>query len=72
MRIKVNPDKKYAEEIRAKLKENDGYCPCVLIRNPDTKCMCKQFREMESGMCHCGLYIKTSDEVLKGENFLNG
>ncbi len=25
----------------------------------DTKCMCKEFREMDEGMCHCGLYIKT-------------
>lgn len=24
-----------------------------------TKCMCKEFREMASGTCHCGLYTKT-------------
>lgn len=58
MRITVNPDKKYADEIKRKLKANGGYCPCNLIKNEDTKCMCKEFREMESGMCHCGLYIK--------------
>jgi ferredoxin-thioredoxin reductase catalytic subunit len=29
-------------------------------KNPDTKCMCKAFREQEeSGVCHCGLYKKT-------------
>ena len=45
-------------EIRKKLKENDGYCPCRINKNEDTKCMCKEFREQESGECHCGLYQK--------------
>lgn len=27
----------------------------------DTKCMCKEFREQESGWCHCGLYYKEKD-----------
>lgn len=27
----------------------------------DTVCMCKEFREMEEGMCHCQLYVKTKD-----------
>ena len=59
MRITVNPDKEYADEIKRKLKTNGGYCPCNLRKDRDTKCMCKEFRDMESGMCHCGLYIKT-------------
>lgn len=59
--IKVNPDQELVEEIRSQLKANDGYCPCVIVKNDDTKCMCKEFREMEEGMCHCGLYIKTRD-----------
>lgn len=58
MAIKQNPDKEYANEVRKKLKENGGYCPCRLEKTPDTKCMCKEFREAENGMCHCGLYIK--------------
>ena len=40
------------------LKNNDGYCPCKLQKNEDTKCICKEFREQESGVCHCGLYKK--------------
>lgn len=32
---------------------------CSLEKNEDTKCMCKEFREMASGTCHCGLYTKT-------------
>ena len=37
----------------------NGFCPCSLEKNEDTKCMCKEFREMASGTCHCGLYTKT-------------
>ena len=44
-----------------KLEENSGYCPCKIVRNEDTKCMCKEFKEQEEGMCHCGLYYKTKD-----------
>jgi len=58
MAIKLNEDREYVAEIRKALKANNGYCPCSLVKNQDTKCMCKEFREMESGMCHCGLYIK--------------
>ena len=59
MQIKVNPDTMKAKEIREKVKENDGYCPCSLFRNEDTKCPCKEFLEsQELGECHCGLYIK--------------
>lgn len=61
MKIYLNPDQKYVKEIQKKLKENSGYCPCSLLKNEDTKCMCKDFREMETGMCHCGLYIKEAD-----------
>lgn len=58
MKIKVNPDKELVSQIRKALKENNGYCPCSLIKNDDTKCMCREFRETQNGMCHCGLYIK--------------
>ena len=46
--------------VRQQLKENGGYCPCRLIQNESTKCICKEFRsaiEMHKlGKCHCGLY----------------
>lgn len=58
MKIKKNPDTDFVNEMKKKIKENNGYCPCSLIKNPDTKCMCKEFREMDEGVCHCGLYIK--------------
>lgn len=41
------------------VKANNGYCPCAVIKNEDTKCMCKAFREQtEPGLCHCGRYEK--------------
>jgi ferredoxin-thioredoxin reductase catalytic subunit len=59
--IKLNQDKEHVKAITEALKENDGYCPCRIYKNEDTKCMCKEFREQKSGMCHCGLYYKTED-----------
>lgn len=59
MKIKLSTDKELVAEIKTKLKENGGYCPCKLEKTADTKCMCKEFREQESGECHCGLYVKT-------------
>lgn len=60
MKVSLNPDGEYVKEIRAKLKANNGYCPCAIEKTRDTKCMCKQFREQidrgEPGYCHCELY----------------
>ena len=58
MKIKINPDMEYADSVRAAVKSNGGYCPCKLERTKDTKCICREFREQESGLCGCGLYIK--------------
>ena len=64
MKVKIYADKEYAAEIRAGVKAAHGHCPCVLesMRNEDTKCMCKEFREAPIGaVCHCGMYIKVED-----------
>lgn len=61
MKIKVTEDKEVANQIRAALKANSGYCPRKLVKNEDTKCMCKEFLEQGVGECHCGLYIKTEE-----------
>ena len=60
--IKLNENKELVQEIRILLKANNGYCPCRTKKTADTKCPCKEFREMTSGECHCGLYIKMYDE----------
>lgn len=57
--INFNSNTEIVREVREALDANDGYCPCKIIQTPDTKCMCKEFREMEEGECHCGLYVKT-------------
>lgn len=58
MKILVSDNIELVNEIRKQLKQNNGYCPCKIQKSPDTKCMCKEFREQEEGECHCGLYIK--------------
>lgn len=62
MKIKVVDNKEHVAMIREKLKENGGYCPCRLIKNDDTKCICTEFKEQLEGECHCGLYVKVKDE----------
>ena len=62
MKIFVSEDKEHVAEIRAALKENDGYCPCRLIKTPETKCPCQDFRAQTTpGLCHCGLYQKIEE-----------
>lgn len=61
MKIRINP-KADAEKIRKAIKLNGGYCPCALVKNPDTRCMCKDFLDQEEGLCNCGLYIKEKEE----------
>lgn len=62
LKIKLSNNKELVAEIKQKLKSNNGYCPCRLTQNEDTKCPCKEFREqIEVGECHCGLYKKVED-----------
>lgn len=58
IKIRLTDDPELVAEIKQQLKEKDGYCPCRLERIPENKCMCKEFREQEIGVCHCGLYEK--------------
>lgn len=61
MKIILNPDKEMADAVKEAVKKNKGYCPCRLDKTPETKCMCKEFREQEEGLCHCGLYMKIKE-----------
>ena len=63
MRIRATKDEELKAEIRKALEENDGYCPCRTERTPETKCMCKEFKDQIAdpdfeGFCHCMLYYK--------------
>ena len=59
LKIKENPNKELVDEIKRQLALNGGYCPCMVHKNEDTKCMCKEFRENpEMTECHCGRFIR--------------
>lgn len=59
LKIIKNPDDKIYYDVTKAVNKNDGYCPCVLLQNSDTKCICKSFKEQQTeGECHCGRYIK--------------
>lgn len=45
VKVQLNSDKELVAKIKEKLKANGGYCPCVLTKKDDDKCMCKNFRE---------------------------
>ena len=64
MQIKLNPDEEIVKTVKAGLKAKDGYCPCRGGKDPDYKCMCKEFKEQIAdpnfeGFCHCMLYYKS-------------
>lgn len=65
-RIVVTSNQELKKKILDKMKENGGYCPCKLLKNQDTKCMCEEFRkqfiEGIEGECHCGLYEVVNNE----------
>ena len=55
-------DKKTERAIKQNINDNGGYCPCQVEHTKDTKCMCKNFKDMDNGVCLCKLYIKTTIE----------
>lgn len=66
MHIEENPNKEVANVVKEGLKNKNGYCPCRREETPDTKCMCKEFRDQIAdpnfeGFCHCMLYYKYKD-----------
>lgn len=60
--IKVTDNKEVKETVLAGLKRNkEKYCPCSLVRDEDTICMCKEFREMELAIANFMLKLKTNN-----------
>lgn len=48
--------------IKALVVQNGGYCPCAVFKEPETLCICKEFREQQKpGLCHCGRYEKVEE-----------
>lgn len=69
----THPDKEKVKEIRNRIRENDGYCPCTLdpctLEKIKTLYVCgesleKMLKEdVKDGYCNCGLYFKKLDEI---------
>ena len=68
VKIQQTKNKELLASILKQLKENNHYCPCSLYKIPETKCMCKTFRDIISSNqpgtyeCNCGRYIATITE----------
>ena len=66
-KIVLGDDKALIAEVNRQLQETRGYCPCSLIWDDSTKCVCQTFRESlakgEETECACGKYkiVKTED-----------
>ena len=51
--------KEVTPSVKVLVDNNGGYCPCAVFKTPDTRCICKEFREQNHpGLCHCGRYEK--------------
>lgn len=66
MKITLNTNEEIVKTIKEGLARRDGHCPCRREITPDTKCMCKEFREQIAdpnfeGFCHCMLYYKSKE-----------
>ena len=62
MKVHSTPDVEVRNLIIKGLRENDGYCPCIMNSKgkEEYRCMCEDFRKNVpvGETCHCGLYIK--------------
>ena len=64
MKVRLNENEEVVKTVKHGLEMTGGYCPCRIERTPDTKCMCKEFRDQIAdpnyeGYCHCLLYYKS-------------
>ena len=60
MKKHLTEDIEIREVVLEGLRLHHGYCPCVINSEgkEDFKCPCKEFRETQQGICHCGAFIK--------------
>ena len=65
MKVHVTDDLEVRMYVREGLKNNEGYCPCVLNSKGQEKykCLCEDFRinKKAGETCFCGLYIKDEE-----------
>lgn len=59
LKIISNPDIEIYNQVTEAVIKNNNYCPCMLEKTDDTKCICKEFREQKNeGLCHCQRFKK--------------
>lgn len=56
------PNLEVFNNILRRMYERDNHCPCAIKRDSSTVCMCEEFRNMDEGVCRCGLYRKRKRE----------
>lgn len=61
--VRLNPDARMVETIRAGVVRKNGFCPCRLAKSPEFFCPCDEFKAQLvdpafHGLCHCQLYLK--------------
>lgn len=57
--IKRNSDVEKFQQVSSAVLENDGYCPCMIVKDESTKCVCEEFlNQPYTGLCRCGRYEK--------------
>lgn len=64
LKIKKNPDTIAYNVVTEAVVENRGFCPCAIVKDEDTRCPCRDFREQQTeGECHCGRFVKIEEET---------
>ena len=62
--VKPNPEAEIYKEVTEAVRANGNYCCCAITKEPDTMCMCKEFRDQEeSGFCHCNRFFKVKNRA---------
>lgn len=59
IKLEYVDDVNKVSEVLDKVDKNDGYCPCMIVKNENTICPCKGMRTR--GKCICGLYKEVSE-----------
>lgn len=54
-RLQLTSNQDKAKKILEAIYKNEGYCPCRINKNDDSKCPCKDM--IEKNDCHCGLFV---------------
>ena len=61
MQININPDKDFVAHMRKALKDNNGFCPCAIVRSEDSVCVKSSVRwRKEPAIADCTSRLRIS------------